>query len=629
MKNLSKKLFLFILVITGYQTILFSQNSVLVNLGSASCPVPTPGFFLIKNPITNTPIVMSSCDLSAQLPDYYNVFIAYNPSNNKIYVADIRTGIKTNIWVMDVGLPGSVTCPASIPVTANYSYDYISNNFEFDNNGDLWSFSLYDPINGQCNIDKFDVTTGQVINTRKLQFPEGHFPTAITSGDLTILPNGRMFATLGSFPSQLYEITNYSGTGTATATWLQTLPQNCFGIAYLNGNLEITGFDATGCYFFQYNISSNILSTAAPFQNGQAPIDNTSFTPALGTTKHIVSTSLVNSNSVNLTYEIYVANMGNTILNNINVTDDLISTFSPANVSSVHAEFVDGANNAGLLLNPSFDGIIVKDLLAANQQLPNRKSGNNDYYFKVRISCLVSNIDPNKVYYNSAVAKATINNVVDPIYVSDSSNNGIETVVDPDMDGNAAGINENIPTPFNLKTLPVNFLNVKASATNKGNTVSWQVAIPVNNALNFEPQFSIDGNQWNTISTIPITDQLRSNYNIQHVYNGQGNLFYRVKQTDINGQFIFSKVVRVEMKMLTTVSIYPNPAREKVTIVLKGQQTQLTTLQLLDASGRLLLTEKMTGIQKSINTSYLPNGTYLLQVINSERTTTQKIIIRQ
>jgi hypothetical protein len=627
MKNLSKKLLVILLSIAAGNHSVFSQNSVLVNLGSASCSSPVPGFFLIKNPLTNDPLVMTACDLSAQLPNYYSTFIAYNPKNNKIYLADIRTFVKTNIWVMDVGLPGSVTCPASIPVTPDYSYDYVSNNFEFDNNGDLWSFSLYDPNTGQCNIDKFDVTTGLVINTRKLQFPDGHFPTTIQSGDLTILPNGRMFATLGSIPSQLYEITNYSGTEPVTATWLQTLPQDCFGIAYLNGNLEITGFNVNGCYNYQYNISNNTLSAASAFQNGQAPIDNTSFSPALGTTKHIVSTALVNSNSVNITYEIYVTNMGNTILNNINVTEDLIATFSPANVSNVHAEFVDGANNAGLTLNPSYDGIIEKDLLVGDQQLPNRNSGNNDYYFKIRVSCLVSNIDKNKIYYNSAIAKAIINNVVDPIYVSDSSNNGSEEMVDPDMDGNAGGINENIPTPFNFTSLPVNFLNVRATATNKGNAISWQVAAPVSNALNFEPQYSADGIHWYRITTIPISDQQKSNYSIEHVYSGEGNLYYRIKQTDIDGQFIYSKVVMVERKNFASFRLYPNPAKGTVNISIPGEYHS-SSIQLFDATGRMLISEKMTGSQHALNTSYLPDGTYLLQVNNSNKTFTRKLFIK-
>ena len=104
---------------------------------------------------------------------------------------------KYGCWIWD--LPANITCPPVIDSMPDHTYSYISNNFEFDNNGDLWSFSNYNDTTGQCNMDKFDVNTGNVINTRLVQFPAGNFPTSISSGDFTILPNGRMFATLGAF----------------------------------------------------------------------------------------------------------------------------------------------------------------------------------------------------------------------------------------------------------------------------------------------------------------------------------------------------------------------------------------------------------------------------------------------
>jgi len=146
----------------------FSQNSLLVNFGSSNCyNAAAPGFSLINNPLGVAPSLLSTCDFTAQLPDFFSVFIAYNPKNNKIYVADVRSGSDTKIWVLDMGLPSGITCPA-IPVSPTYSYSYVSNNFEFDNNGDLWSFSNYNVNTGQCNMDKFDVATGNVINTRVL-----------------------------------------------------------------------------------------------------------------------------------------------------------------------------------------------------------------------------------------------------------------------------------------------------------------------------------------------------------------------------------------------------------------------------------------------------------------------------
>ena len=186
-----------------------AQNSLLVNFGSNSCNSSIPFFSLIKNPLSPTPQAIASCDVSQQQANYFSVFIAYNPLNNRIYLADIKNGINTNIWVMDMGLPGTITCPASIPVAPTYSYNYVSNNFEFDNNGDLWSFSNYNSSTGQCSIDKFDVDNGAVLSSKTIQFPAGNFPTTIQSGDLTILPNGRMFAVLGNGTCRLYEITNY------------------------------------------------------------------------------------------------------------------------------------------------------------------------------------------------------------------------------------------------------------------------------------------------------------------------------------------------------------------------------------------------------------------------------------
>src|SRR6185312_649099 len=227
-KNFIRQSFTLIILGATLSNVSVAQNSLLVNFGSASCNGSgEPAFSLIKDPLTDTASNLLTCSLANQVPDIFAVFVAYNPKDNKLYAADIRDG-NTKIWVLDIGLPANITCPVNLSATPDYTYSYVSNNFEFDNNGDLWSFSGYNDTLGQCSIDKFDVTTGTVINTRIVQFPEGNFPTSISSGDITILPNGRMFATLGSFPSKLYEIKNYNTTTNATAIFLDSLPQSCF-----------------------------------------------------------------------------------------------------------------------------------------------------------------------------------------------------------------------------------------------------------------------------------------------------------------------------------------------------------------------------------------------------------------
>ena len=608
-----------------------AQNSLLINFGANSCSGPgDPVFSLIKNPFSDVTSLLNTCSVSAQVPDIFAVFIAYNPKNNKMYLADIRSGIDTKIWVLDVGLPSNILCPA-LSATPDYTYSYISNNFEFDNNGQLWSLSNYNDTIGQCNIDNFDVTTGNVINTRAVQFPSGNFPTSISSGDITILPNGRMFATLGSFPSRLYEIKNYNTTTNATAIFLDSLPQSCFGIAYLNGQLELTGTDFSGsCYYYKYDIASNVLDSVKSFQAGQLPIDNTSITPSLGVTKQLLNAQKINSNTADLTYEIFVKNLGNVSLNNINVSDNLTHIYGAGNVSNLKVAFVDGTNSAGLALNPLYNGNNDSNLLVPGQNLVNQTSVNTDYFFKLRVGFRISNLN-SSVYENSAIGTATIGSIGTSSYinVADSSNNGPESAVDPNNNGNAGEPAENNPTPFNFSTLPVKFISINASfVDNTSAIINWVIAIPTINSDKFEVEYSIDGIRWKALASVPITNTNQGKYQFLHADVPPGNLYYRIKETDIDGAYTYSNIALLRSKNNSGNFItYPNPADNFITIYSPSNSAGQTKVILYDAVGKQITSFIMAASSRNINTALLPNGAYILKVENDGTISTQKVMI--
>ncbi len=625
---------LIIALLAGSSASSSAQNSLLVNFGTSACTgVAQPSFSLIKNPLSSSPSLLTQCDMSLQLPDIYAVFVAYNPRDNKIYVADIRSGTETRIWVLDMGLPANISCPNVISTTPDYSYSYVSNNFEFDNNGDLWSFSNYVDTLGQCSVDKFDVTTGNVINTRHVNFPAGNFPTSISSGDLTILPNGRMFATLGSFPSKLYEITDYSSTTKdATATFLTTLPDNCFGIAYLNGQLEITGTTFSGsCYYYEYDIATGSLKPAENFQNGQLPIDNTSISPSLGATQQLLSASKVNGNTAELTYEIFVKNLGNVSLNNINVVSDLSSVYGSANISQVTASFAPGSNQAGLFLDPSYNGSSNKSLLLPGQNLPNQIAANKDYFLRVNVGVKVTNVDPSRIYNSSAIASATIGGAGTQSFidVADSSNNGPETVVDPNSNGNAGEAGENNPTPFNLKTLPVKFISIGASVHEKFDAlVKWVVATPALKSDIFQIEYSIDARNWKPVGQVEIKNINQGNYQILHKNIPSGNVFYRIKETDNDGEFIYSEIVLLHNSTgSASFAIYPNPARDFITVLAPAGRGGKTKVLVFDLLGKDIITNYFQGASSIINVGELPEGLYIVRIENETTVSSQKLLI--
>lgn len=452
MRKFYTNCFLLLLLLLIYSMPAFSQqqNALLVNLGSSTCSNPdAPTFGIINNPLTTTPSLLADCNLQPQLINYQNAFIAYNPVNNEIYVADITTPNLTKIWILNVGLPDSITCPATIPVTPTFLFHDVLNNFEFDKNGNLWAFGNYNLLTGTCTLSNVSLAEDTIISSTTVQFPAGHYPTNIGDGDIVVLPDGRIFTTLGASPSQLYEITNYIGVPTTNATYLQTMPANCYGIANLNGNLEVSGTDfASNCYYYEYNIANNTLSTQRPFQDGLSPIDNTAIVPAVGATKQLVNVTPISGTIANVTYEIYVKNMGNVILNNINATDNLGTIFGAGNVSNVTVSFVPGANNAGLALNPNYDGVTDITLLAPGQQLPNQILTDSNYYFEVVIKCTINNLEPGKTYYNTAITSASIGSGSSLDIISDSSNNGPPSSLDPNNNNSPADTGENTPTPL-------------------------------------------------------------------------------------------------------------------------------------------------------------------------------------
>jgi hypothetical protein len=638
MKHWFTRLVLAVSFTIAYFGFTTAQTSLLVNFGSDNC-VPgsynNPGFAIIKNPLTGNPEVLANCNMKPQLNDFFAVFIAYNPKNNKIYVADVKSFAETKIWVLDIGLPGNITCPVTIPVTPTYTYGYVSNNFEFDNNGDLWSISDYNYATGSCNLDKFDVDNGNIINTRVLQFPQDNFPTSVYSGDITIIPNGRMFVTLGDNPSKLYEIKHYTGSDTARAEYLATLPKDCFGISYLNGILQLTGQNfSTSCYYFEYDIAARTLSDEKVFQNGQSPVDNSSFTPTVGSGKSLVDATVMNDNTAELTYHIYVENIGNVILNNINVTDDIEAGFGAGNVSDVSVSFVPGFNNGGLLLNPNYNGGSDNQLLLPAQTLPNNTATNQDYYFKLQVKCRVTNLVKQNTYFNSAIATANIaDGTLAQFNIADSSINGggATQIVDPNQNAIADEPDENTPTPyFFTGPLPVSFLSLQATLKNKTTAnIKWQVATPVINAADFEVQYSIDGIGWKQAGRLLVTDDAKSSYTFTHVnIPPAAKLYYRIKQTDKDGRFIFSRVVLLTVgSSPNSVVVFPNPASGYVSVSMPMTQAA-TVIELYDAVGRKLHSQRITASATDINTAHFPDGTYLLRVLRGDEQLVQKVIIK-
>lgn len=176
--------------------------------------------------------------------------------------------------------------------------------------------------------------------------------------------------------------------------------------------------------------------------------------------------------------------------------------------------------------------------------------------------------------------------------------------------------------------LPVTWLEVKAVKSDFGATVSWSTASEENND-HFTVEKSTDNKTFIALARIKGAGNSNSisSYSFSD-FNVFGTAYYRIKQTDYDGKFSYSKVVAVnEKNVLNNVKVYPNPCAD-VLHVNSRENLSVTTVVISDLNGRILKSTEINGqsAETEINVSDLNRGIYVFSVYNNDNTISQQKI---
>jgi hypothetical protein len=154
-------------------------------------------------------------------------------------------------------------------------------------------------------------------------------------------------------------------------------------------------------------------------------------------------------------------------------------------------------------------------------------------------------------------------------------------------------------------TLPVvlNFINIAKTNDQKA-ILSWQTAQEANSS-HFEIQKSFDGTAFTTIGRLDAAgnSSLPKDYSFTDasntVYDKQ--LYYRLKQEDLNGAVTYSKILPIRFKQSSVFisNVYPNPGSNNTPIQIQISSNAKTTvqLQLVSYFGATLYTEKINVVK--------------------------------
>ncbi len=173
--------------------------------------------------------------------------------------------------------------------------------------------------------------------------------------------------------------------------------------------------------------------------------------------------------------------------------------------------------------------------------------------------------------------------------------------------------------------LPIELLSFNAvyDEASKNVLLNWATANETNNDY-FTIERSVNGKDWQILaikkgagnSSQTLVYEMRDNSPLPDVS------YYRLKQTDFNGQFTYSSVVVVNViDNNTNYTIYPNPASDLLNII---SNTNIHYVEVINYLGVTVLTSE---ISMGISIKELPAGFYFVNIYNEKNEVTIKKII--
>ncbi len=201
-----------------------------------------------------------------------------------------------------------------------------------------------------------------------------------------------------------------------------------------------------------------------------------------------------------------------------------------------------------------------------------------------------------------------------------------------DLKGNGYDTNNNLldfitkpgPVPQNSGSVtPITLKSFYAIANGNNVELKWVTSAEINNRY-FEIQHSIDALNFTTITKIDgaINSANENSYQFTHYQPTQGVNYYRLTQTDFNGDSKAFEVKAVKILSATqkTLNIYPNPISINTQFTLNSNAKDLE-LKVLNANGIVVIKSKgsVTQINQYFNQNVanLASGIYFVLIDNA------------
>lgn len=178
-------------------------------------------------------------------------------------------------------------------------------------------------------------------------------------------------------------------------------------------------------------------------------------------------------------------------------------------------------------------------------------------------------------------------------------------------------------------TVPVTFLGLNGTPTNRGVNLSWETAME-SNLRQFEIEYSTNGTAFNAAGSVAASNiSTGAAYSFQHPLSYRGPIFYRLKMLDLDGAFTYSGVIRMVLTGNGKNIITPSVITGR-TMNVNLSNEMFTSLEVVNMNGTVLLQKNLSGQTGQVRVSLggLGTGVYMVRLNGNAATTVEKIFVQ-
>ena len=193
--------------------------------------------------------------------------------------------------------------------------------------------------------------------------------------------------------------------------------------------------------------------------------------------------------------------------------------------------------------------------------------------------------------------------------------------------GTSDGFGWRIVQPFVCTTLlPIELVSFGGTCEGQAVKLVWATASETNNDF-FTLEKSADGSDFLSFAQVPGAGNSTQNlyYSYMDAQPIAGTGYYRLKQTDYNGDFAYSDIIGVVCGNTHTpdLMVYPNPTSGQLTIAFSESTTH--TFTILDSRGQVIHSGVISG-KISLSTEAYAPGVYMVRISSGSGNKTRRFV---